>query len=74
VLIWLARTAKPVPNGKKESFHMLVSRKSPHQEVILTDFNALVSGIVLKIESRGELTELLNKHQEQLSRDLYSEE
>jgi polar amino acid transport system substrate-binding protein len=62
--------SRPVPNGQKESFHMLVSRKSQHQEVILTHFNALV----LKMESRGELTELLNKHQEQLSRDLYSEE
>ncbi|WP_434928178.1 substrate-binding periplasmic protein [Shewanella sp. HL-SH2] len=62
--------SRPTPNNVKESFHMLVSRKSLHQDMILSLFNASVR----KMESSGELAKLLNKHQQKIGANRYTEE
>jgi polar amino acid transport system substrate-binding protein len=50
------------PFANRESFHMLVSKKSPHAELILKQFDQSVA----VFEENGKLEELLNKHLERV--------
>ncbi|MCE2594511.1 transporter substrate-binding domain-containing protein [Motilimonas cestriensis] len=49
---------KVIPNLPPEPFHMLVSRLSPHKEVILSLFNKRITNL----EASGQLEQLLKYH------------
>lgn len=53
----------PTPNQEKEPFHMLISRRSPHSQLIIEKFNTTV----MEMAHRGALEELLIKHQDKLN-------